>query len=81
MVSKLWKVSLITGAIVVIDLIIWGMWPAIQSLLGIAQADPLAANFTGYAEFLGAAPMWLYGLPVVVGIIIIVLVLRAPEPR
>jgi hypothetical protein len=81
MFGKLARVAMIVGGVVIVCLIIWGMFPVIQDLIGVAAADPSAGNYIGYEEALGAAPLWLYGLPVVIGIIWIVIVLRAPEPR
>lgn len=81
MFGKLTKVAMIVGGIIIVCLIIWAIFPVFQTMIGVASADPSAGNYIGYEEALGAAPLWLYGLPVVLGIILIVLVLRAPEER
>lgn len=81
MFNKVWMVGLIVGAVIVACLSLWGIWPAIQSLLGVAQADPLAQNFTGYKQAVDSAPLWLFGLPIVIGVIFVVMVLRRQEGR
>lgn len=81
MFDKVWQVGLIVGAVIVSCLLLWGIWPAIQSLIGVAQADPIANNFTGYEEAINAAPLWMFGLPVVIGVIAVVIVLRRQEGR
>lgn len=69
----------IVAAVVVVEYMMMAFMPAINSLVQIAKDDPSAGNYTGYAGALGAAPLWLFGAPVVIGFIAVIITLRSPE--
>lgn len=62
------------------SMIIIGMaMPAIRTMTDVAASDPSAGNYTGYQEATQAAPLWLFAIPLLVGGIATVIVLRQPE--
>jgi hypothetical protein len=79
--KKLLWIGLIMGGVTVTMVLMTAVMPAIDAMVQVAYTDPSAANYTGYKEAVGAAPIWLYGIPVVVGLILAVMVLRAPEAQ
>lgn len=81
MLKKLFLVALVVGGVIVTYIVMTAGYQTILDLVGIAYTDPSAGNYTQYKAVVGAAPMWLYPIPGLVGIIAIVLVLRAPERR
>ncbi len=81
MFKKSLLVAGIVAAVVAVILFMTAIMPTLLSLIGFAQADPLAGNYSGYSYALGAAPLWLYLIPVAIGGIAVIVVLRSPERR
>lgn len=81
MFKKIFWVVLIVIAVVVVEILLTAEMPAIRSIIDIAAADPSAGNYAGYSEALGAAPIWVYFIPILVGGIGVIMILRAPEQR
>lgn len=81
MFKKIWLITLIVIGVIVSMVIMTAAMPAIRSMTDIAASDPSASNYTGYPEATTAAPLWLYFIPVAVGGIATVIVLRSPEAK
>lgn len=79
MLKKLFLVSLILGGVIAAYVVMTAGYSTILQLVGIASSDPSAGNYTSYKAVVDAAPLWLYVLPALIGVISIVLVLRSPE--
>jgi cell division protein FtsX len=81
MANKLLWVSVTVMAVIVSCVLIWLVFPVIQSLTQVAYTDPSAANYTFYKAAVGSAPWWMFFLPIIVGGVAVVMILRAPERR
>ena len=79
--NKILWVSITAVAVIVSCLILWAVMPVITSLSQVAYTDPSAANYTFYKAAVGAAPWWLFFIPILVGGVAIIIILRAPERR
>lgn len=71
----------ICAVVTALCLFMTAVMPTIIELIGFAQADPSLAggDYPAYEAALGAAPMWIYLIPILVAGIAVVLVLKAPE--
>jgi hypothetical protein len=76
MAKKILLVTVVVIGIVVVSLLMNAFMPAIQSMVNVAYTDPSAANYTGYKDALGAAPLWIYFIPVLIGGLAIFFILR-----
>lgn len=81
MLKKLFLVGIILGGVIVAYVVMTAGYSTILQLVGVASADPSVGNYSSYKATVDAAPLWLYTIPALVGIITIVLVLREPERR
>lgn len=76
------KVLIIAGIVAAVVVVMWMMMafmPAINSMVQIAKDDPSAGNYTAYEGVVGAAPAWLFGVPLVIGFIAVIITLRSKE--
>jgi hypothetical protein len=81
MAKKMLTVAAIVTAVIVTILLMTVLMPAINGLVDIAKADPSAANYTAYSAALGSAPLWMYFIPVLIGGVAVILILRMPETQ
>ena len=82
--KKVWLVLLVVGFTVGNYIILTMIWPTLQSMIGVAQADPAltgnhSADFAMYKNVLDSMPFYLYFIPAVVGVIEAIIILRTSE--
>lgn len=82
MFSKIVKVGAIVGAVAVSYMLLSITAPLVADMASSANVTISASsNMTNYPGLQGAllgSPLWLYFVPAVFGVVLIVLVLRAP---
>jgi hypothetical protein len=81
---KVMMILIVVGAITVNYLFLLAIFPAIQGMLAVASADPVlsgpaAGNFSLYKSAVNSAPIWLFIIPAVVGVIEAIIIMRLPE--
>jgi hypothetical protein len=79
MIQKIVFISIIVGAVVVSYIILFAIHDFFNEAAAIATAGNVGDNFTGYNAALNSSPWWIMFIPGLVGIVSIIMVMRAPE--
>lgn len=80
MPKKIGLVVLIVAATVISYIILTVMMPAITSIISLAgNASTQAGNYWGFNAAVSATPIWIYVIPAGISLLVIIMILRAPE--
>jgi hypothetical protein len=73
--KKILLISLATAATIVVILLMTVFAPIFKSLTDVAYNDPSAGNYPYYHSAVGMSPFFLFGLPIVIGAVVVVVIL------
>jgi hypothetical protein len=67
MFGKVGYVAGVVAAVVAITVLLTIMMPTIKEMTDVAANDTTTGNYAGYQEAAASAPIWIYGIPFVIG--------------
>lgn len=78
MVKKLFMVALVVVIVVISEILLTTEMPAIRSMVDMANYTG-SNNYVGFNEAVQTSKIWLYFIPVVVGFVVCIMILRSRE--
>lgn len=76
---KIFMIIVVVAAIVFSYVILFAIHPLFEETSAIAANATGAENMTGYLPAVNSFPLWGMFIPALVGIVAVVMIMRAPE--